>query len=461
MASPSININDLNENVFDELFDYLSIDERVRCESVCRKWRSLLTKRAQKVIKLCFKSHSNPTKQICPTSVHQPTSNDVVYFDADSVDCVKIDRLFAKFTCVKSVHLESDDVKLLKRSNVLSTLSKHVHNVEHFQIELFEGPFTCNDLRLLFNQGWLSGLRHLVIRFQNDNGKILNRKTIMKFFEICIALELFYWKAPYLCMQNLEYVPLKLSSLHLNDTELDLESLLMLVQANKSVLKQLRLSNVTGGHLDCITANSAFLDLLSVDCIQLDATERFDVLYDIARLERLEVLRFWLDDGQQVNTIDREITSIIKACHRMRKVHIENAIITDGCLVLVSVFWRNLQSFKLYSRFDRTRSITDRTLNEFLKLKHIHTLALPNYSFSQSLLERLIDLPKFGYLVVREPCSFVDQLFNRFVAKASAAKHNKYKLKINDEQSFIALSTTSKPTNFEFKQAKIFNFDLF
>lgn len=507
-----MHINDLFENALNEVFDYLSLAERVKCELVCRRWRQVLAGRAQRAIKLCFETKCNQTKPICSNRSHQVSSNDVLYFEeeessptkagrlpwfptANNLTTInlttnnstnhkmtrnglteatgkieneaKFDRLLAKFGQTTAVHLQSKDIKLLRRSNVLAGLSKHAARLQHVQIELFEGPFTRNDLLLLF-KNWTKTLKCLVITFHFDNGKYLNRRTIMKLLEICIDLELLYWKAPHLCTQNLEYVPSsKLTALHLYETELDLESLSLLARENGANFRQLRLANITGDQLNIIFGLSA-LRLLSVDSIvQLP---NLSVLAELRRLTRLEVLRFWLEDkgdGRQVNNLDNELIAIMKACNGMRKLHVENAVLSDSSISLVSIYWKHLQSFKLYSstfnadEAARHSHISDRSLLQLLKLDHLHTLAIPNGSLSQPLLEQLIDRPPFGYLVLRERCSFVDHLFRRMLAKAARANHNEYKLKIGDEDALLRLVTIDRPTNFKFKKAKVFNFDLF
>ena len=283
----------------------------------------------------------------------------------------------------------------------------------------------------------------------------------MKLLEICIDLELFYWKAPHLTEQNLEYVPTKLVALHLYETELDFGSLSLLARENGSTFQQLRLSNITSEQLKLITGLSA-LRLLSVDSIvQL---ENLSALGELRRLSRLEVLRFWLEEkgDNRINNLDNEMIAIMKACNGMRKLHIENAVLTDRIICQISVYWKHLQSLKLYSSTStRHVHITDLALIELLKLAHLHTLAIPNGSLSQRPLEQLIDRPQFGYLVLRERCSFVDHLFQRMFAKSTRANYNKYKLKIGDEDALERLASIVRPTNFEFKKANVFNFDLF
>lgn len=543
-----MHVNDLIENALNEVFDYLSLAERVKCEAVCRRWRQVLSDRPQPAIKLCFEANSNLTKPICSSCSHQPSSNDVLYLDdqespasngnaqnangnrprpkaiahpvihsSDATDHitgtsnvpgitsamstlsvssatitvkrspdtdssthtvhkpatngagrseVKFDRLLSKFSQTTAIHLQCKDIKLLRRSNVLSGLSKHAARLQHLEIELFEGPFTRNDLLLLV-KNWTKSLKHLLITFHFDAGKFLNRKTIMKFLEICINLELFYWRAPHLTEQRLEYVPAKLSALHLYETELELQSLSLLANENSAIFSQLRLSNITGAHLQVIL-NLPFLRVLSVDSIvQL---EDLSALSEIRRLSRLEVLRFWLEDkgaGERANNLDNEMLAIIKACNQMRRCHIENAVLTDRSISLVSAYWKHLQSFKLYSSTFNDQNavrhslITDRSLAELLKLNHLHTLAIPNGSLSQRLLEQLIDRPTFSFLVLRERCSFVDDLFQRLLRKSTQAAYNEYKLKIGDEDTLFRLATIARPANFEFRKAKVFNFDLF
>ena len=516
-----MHVHDLIENGLNEVFDYLSLAERIKCELVCHRWRQVLRCRPQPAIKLCFGPKSKLTKPICSSRSHQPSSNDVLYFDDEEMDAQnaddkrqlnhkaiskaistmntlnissststtlkisngtsnqnaqdstvhksptnewKFDRLLSKFNQTTAIHLQCKDIRLLRKSNVLNALSKHAARLQHLEIELFEGPFTRNDLLMLV-KNWTRSLKHLLITFHSDAGKFLNRKTIMKFLEICINLELFYWKAPHLTEQRLEYVPAKLTALHLYETELELQSLSLLANENSTTFNQLRLSNITGEHLQVIL-NLPFLRVLSVDSIvQLDD---LGALAEIRRLSRLEVLRFWLEDkGAGANNLDAEMIAIIKACNQMRRCHIENAVLTDRSITLISAYWKHLHSFKLYSSTFNDQNavrhslITDRSLTELLKLNHLHTLAIPNGSLSQRLLEQLIDRPMFLYLVLRERCSFVEPIFQRLLCKSAQAAYNEYKLKIGDEDAYFRLATIVRPANFEFKMAKVFNFDLF
>ena len=293
----------------------------------------------------------------------------------------------------------------------------------------------------------------------------------MKLLETCIDLELFYWKAPHLAEQNLEYVPRTLSALHLYETELDLESLRLLARENGSIFRSLRLSNITGEQLNVILGLSP-LRHLSVDSIV--ELEDLSALAEIRRLSQLQVLRFWLEDkgdGQPVNQLDEVMIAIMRACNDMRKLHVENAVLSDRAVSLVSVYWKRLQSFKLYSSTFpatynqtlpvRNSHITDLALAELLKLDHLHTLAIPNGSLSQRLLDRLIDRPQFCYLVLREHCSFVDKLFQRMLDKSERASYNAYKLKIGDHSALLRLAAICRPANFVFKPAKVYNFDLY
>ena len=83
------------------------------------------------------------------------------------------------------MHLWQDGLKIRKppiRAQFLEIMqqisaasqSKHPARLEHLEIELFEGPFTRNDLLLLF-RNWTKSLKHLLITFHFDKGKYLNR----------------------------------------------------------------------------------------------------------------------------------------------------------------------------------------------------------------------------------------------------------------------------------------------
>ena len=213
----TMHINDLFENALNEVFDYLPLTERVKCELVCRRWRQVLCGRAQRAIKLCFEKSVHLTKSICSNRSHQASANDVLYFEGeDSLNgspdrgtirnaateltgCrtgksqtgqvrtraaenevisrsaqkngeQKFDRLLAKFSQTTAIHLQSKDIKLLRKSNVFAGLQRHAARLQHLEIELFEGPFTRNDLLLLF-KNWTKSLKHLAITFHFDNGK--------------------------------------------------------------------------------------------------------------------------------------------------------------------------------------------------------------------------------------------------------------------------------------------------
>ena len=220
IVRPAMHIHDLNEYALNEVFDRLSLAERLKCELVCRCWRQVLRNRTQRAIKLCFEAKPKTTKPICSTRSHRASANDVLFFQEEESPASnrnsnwhsnrnsnwnstangptpsienenvvriasltihnqqngeeKFGRLFAKFGQTTAVHLQSKDIKLLRKTGVFAGLSKHAARLEHLEIELFEGPFTRNDLLLLF-RNWTKSLKHLLITFHFDKGKYLNR----------------------------------------------------------------------------------------------------------------------------------------------------------------------------------------------------------------------------------------------------------------------------------------------
>lgn len=456
-----MNINDLNENVLREIFSYLTLRERVSLEIVCKKWMAILNlKKLQKSIQIYFnKSYQkSPKIQLCTNKQHRLDKlNDVIFLKPDeNGSLVKIDQILSKFVNLKAIYLYSKDLKSLRRNSLLAAFSKHVGKLEHLQVELFEGPFVCKDLQLLYNS-WSKRLKCLMILYEYDMGIYLNRKTVMNFFEICPNLEVFYLKSPYLTKQCLDYVPTRLNSLHLFDTDLDSQSLSTLSNLNGNIFKQLKLSNITDENLKEITDSLIGLELLSIGSLQLNDNSYLD---HIKSLRNLNQLNFCLDD-KQIHDIDKEFTSIIKNCLLIRKAHIKNAILTDQSLQLIPLYWKNLHSFKLYSAFSSNSKITDQSLKKFTNLSHLRLLAIPNYHLSRYLLFQLIDKPQFECLILRELCLFIDKLFDKILLKTSKSKDKSFKLEIKEDDKTCKFFKLKRPSNFLLKHSKCFNFDFY
>jgi hypothetical protein len=418
-------LTELGDEMLAFIMSYLTIEERVRCEQVCRKWRFVLRQLPVRAVCVYTDDHVQPFDAVCLTSSHQPSRQDTIRVTEKRLKQT-IHGLFVKYRLINCLVLYCHDTRSLRKQEFFAFMRPYTAQLMHLELNFTYGPFVKEDL-MHMNRSWNSTLTHLIIRYRRDRGKIMTEKCIMKLFEPCINLELMCWDSPEIVEQRFEYFPNNLSELHVPSSRISSESVDMLVTSNGEIFQRLTLGTVNGKQFKLIC--DAMPELRSLRITSLEIEKHLSLL---ASLSKLETLEFGLSNLVDIDCDEftTQLSNALRKMHNLHTLHLDNVPIDDTFLKQLPNKCDRLRSLHITCSDQFNAPITPAALNALLLLPELRSVCVPMQSLQPLQALELLQKSKWTHLNICGTIAFEVELMQVMKSKALNNPTIRFEVKI-------------------------------
>lgn len=383
----------LDRECISEVIRFLPFRERVKCERVCKNFKSIIEEVNSKKSSLSVLGemvNSNIIQNFCTHPAHRLwKATDVLERTNWMPD---ITAVLKKVPGLKALHLRADDYQPILRNGEAAQIGRLLPCLEHFSlIDDFLGSTIFEDSMLLLNN--MPNLYHLELRFPAREG---SGKTEMAQENLLItdALEVFKGNLEILSTN----IPLNspncrtLASSCNKIRKLSLVGTTLPVPGLNSFLNE---GGVRGKYLRCLSIvvdNEEQLQLISNNMICLQSFHcvvNVKNLKNIGEIGKLRNLKNLFLSAWSNELLDEGLLKVFIGCRQLSSIII-NGEVSDKSFKLLSDFCYFAKRIEI-NNGKRGDLITDESVLAFTKLEYLHSLTLYYCEVSDDAVKLLFE----------------------------------------------------------------------